>query len=397
MRIARAAAEMFSAQGYHAASMEAIAAKVGISAPALYRHYPNKYQMFAAAVLALGGQLVDCTGFVDAASQTTSEADPQVVLDRAVDALIDAGLRNRESGGLYRWQARYLQAEDRGTLMKQLSVVSRRIHRPLRVLRPALTSAQRWTLSSALLSVCGSVVDHRVDLPPDEIHRVLAGAASALLTAQLPESADVAVGSPRVWRIFARDTGAYEALLDEAMTLFGEQGYSETSVSQIAHTTGVPISGIYRYFSSKADILTTGLQRALDRVSGELSAIARVFPEPHQALTRSIEAYVATSFANPELSMIYFTERVSIPPADQLLLRDAQRSMIDSWVQLLTRVRPGLGATPARLLVHAALALVVDLRRLVRRDPVAGDEQPADGAAYLQACVQRLMECVLLG
>ena len=66
-QIARASAESFSALGYHAVSMEAIAAKVGISAPALYRHYASKYDLFRGAVLALGQQLVDCTDFADAA------------------------------------------------------------------------------------------------------------------------------------------------------------------------------------------------------------------------------------------------------------------------------------------------------------------------------------------
>ena len=38
-QIARAAAEAFSEQGYHGVSMEAIAARVGVSAAALYRPY----------------------------------------------------------------------------------------------------------------------------------------------------------------------------------------------------------------------------------------------------------------------------------------------------------------------------------------------------------------------
>ncbi|MGZ6779627.1 MAG: TetR/AcrR family transcriptional regulator, partial [Mycobacterium sp.] len=41
-QIARASAEAFSALGYHAVSMESIASRVGISATALYRHYPGK-------------------------------------------------------------------------------------------------------------------------------------------------------------------------------------------------------------------------------------------------------------------------------------------------------------------------------------------------------------------
>ena len=60
-QIARASAEAFSALGYHAVSMEAIASRVGISATALYRHYPSKYNLFRDAVFALGEQLVDCT------------------------------------------------------------------------------------------------------------------------------------------------------------------------------------------------------------------------------------------------------------------------------------------------------------------------------------------------
>ena len=50
-QIARASAEAFSTLGYHAVSMEAIASRVGISATALYRHYPSKYDLFRDAVL----------------------------------------------------------------------------------------------------------------------------------------------------------------------------------------------------------------------------------------------------------------------------------------------------------------------------------------------------------
>ncbi|MGH3597795.1 MAG: TetR/AcrR family transcriptional regulator, partial [Mycobacterium sp.] len=114
-RIARASAEAFSALGYHAVSMDAIAAKVGISAPALYRHYAGKYDLFRGAVLALGQQLVDCTDFADA--DPCEISDPAATLDRLVDALIDVTLANRESGGLYRWQARYLHGEDQSALM----------------------------------------------------------------------------------------------------------------------------------------------------------------------------------------------------------------------------------------------------------------------------------------
>ena len=49
-QIAAAAAEAFSERGYHAVGIDEIAAKVGISGPALYRHFPTKYALFVYTV-----------------------------------------------------------------------------------------------------------------------------------------------------------------------------------------------------------------------------------------------------------------------------------------------------------------------------------------------------------
>jgi AcrR family transcriptional regulator len=56
-QIAQVAAELFCARGYHGVGLEEIAAAVGISAPAVYRHFENKY-----AILVLATRdLVDAT------------------------------------------------------------------------------------------------------------------------------------------------------------------------------------------------------------------------------------------------------------------------------------------------------------------------------------------------
>ena len=93
-QIARASADAFSALGYHAVGMDDIAAAVGISATALYRHSSSKYELFRDAVMALGRQLVDCTAFADDAPD---EADPAGLLDAIVAALIDTAIANRTS------------------------------------------------------------------------------------------------------------------------------------------------------------------------------------------------------------------------------------------------------------------------------------------------------------
>ena len=393
-QVERAAAEAFSASGYHAVGMETIAAKVGISAAALYRHYPSKYDLFRGAVLNLGQQLVDATDIGDEplARRASGDGEPQTdpgTLHRLIHALIDVTLANRGSGGLYRWQARYLRPQDQKQLMDQLRVVNRRIQKPLMAIRPTLSSSQRWMMSAALLSVIGSVVDHRVKMPAEEIRALLVDVSRKLLSAQLPAPDDPVLNPPR--RQLFSDTGVYEALLYASMALFNEQGYRETSMEQIAAAVGMPTSGIYRYFSGKSDILATVMRRAADRISGELSVILGADADPHRVLIRLVEAYVATSFANPELAFVYYTERVNLAPADEVPLRNVQRSTIDSWVRLLTTARTELSATQARFLVHAAMALVVDVGRLAHYSSGAGD------CAHSQACVRHLMELTLLG
>ena len=118
-----------------------------------------------------------------------------------------------------------------------------------------------------------------------------------------------------------------------------------------------------------------------------MSTILGTDAQPREVLIRLIEAYVATSFANPELAFVYYAERVNLAPADEVLLRNVQKSTIDSWVRLSTSARPTLTSTQARFRVHAAMALVVDVGRLVQYD----------GSAHSQACVRRLMELTLLG
>ncbi len=294
-QIARASATAFSAMGYHAVSMEDIAGAVGISAAALYRHSSSKYELFRDAVVSLGQQLVDCTAFADEAAGAAFDGiAPAVLLDELVAALIDTAIVNRASGGLYRWEGRYLHGDDQATLMAQVELVNRRLQQPLSRLRPGLTSRDRWTLSSAALSIIGSIADHRARLPTAEIRSVLRQLALAALSVELPGAAPAPAESDDAQ--IPPDAGRYEALLRASMTLFNERGYRETSVEDIAALVGMPASGIYRYFGGKADMLAAAFRRAADRVSGDVAEIVAADPDPERAIVRLIEAYVARSF-----------------------------------------------------------------------------------------------------
>ena len=380
-QIARASAEGFSELGYYGVSMETIAKRVGISAAALYRHYSSKYELFRDAVLNLGQQLVDCTEFADEA-----DGDAELTLRRLVAALIDTAMANRESGGLYRWEGRYLRGDDQATLNAQMRSVHHRIQRPLMAIRPDLTSRQRWTLSTAALSVIGSIVDHRAKLPAIQVRALLADLAEAVLAAELPDAGNAATEArPAVTSV--AETPKYEALLNESMRLFNLKGYRDTTMEDIAVAVGMPASGIYRYFSGKSDILAAAFRRAADRLSEEMLEIVATTPDREEALTSVIDAYVLRSFDRPELDYVYYTERLNMTPGDQKILRNLQRANVESWVELVVSVRPDWTPGQARFAVHAAMSLVIDLGRLMRYD----------NSAPARAVVERLVDLTLLG
>jgi len=380
-QIARASAAAFSALGYYGVSMETIAKRVGISAAALYRHYSSKYELFRDAVLNLGQQLVDCTAFVDEAA-----GDPELAMRRIVSALVDTAMANRESGGLYRWEGRYLRGDDQATLIAQMRMVHHRMQQPLMVIRPELTSRQRWTLTTSVLSVIGSIVDHRAKLPAIQVRALLADLADAVLAADLPDvTAGVAESRPPA--AAAGDTPKYEALLNESMRLFNLKGYRDTSMEDIAVAVGMPASGIYRYFSGKSDILAAAFRRAADRLSAELSAIVSAVPDREEALTAVIDAYVKRSFDQPELDYVYYTERLNMTVGDQKILRNLQRANVESWVDLVVSLRPDWTPGQARFAVHAAMSLVIDLGRLMHYE----------NSAPTRTVVQRLVDLTLLG
>ncbi|OBJ60405.1 TetR/AcrR family transcriptional regulator [Mycobacterium sp. 1423905.2] len=381
-QIARASTDAFSAQGYHAVSMEDIASRVGISPAALYRHSPSKYNLFRDAVLTLGQRLVDATAFADDATGT----DPAELLTRLIGALVDTTIANRTAGGLYRWEGRYLRGADQTALKEQLKLTNSRLQRPLAALRPRLQPPQLWTLSAAALSVIGSITDHSLPMAVNEIRSGVAEMAADVLAAEVSLNKGRA-SAPAARPVVTAAAGVYEFVLAESMRLFYERGFRDTSMDDIAAAVGMQPSGLYRYFPGKVDILAAAYRRAADRCSADVAKVVARTADPERALAALVEVYVARSFARPEIAYVYYTERHNLPADELSMLDTIQQSTAEAWARLVTAVRPELSAARARYAVHGAYALIVDSGRLVRRHDTA----------QARSTARRLTEITLLG
>ncbi|KNY08057.1 TetR/AcrR family transcriptional regulator [Microbacterium sp. GCS4] len=64
-----------------------------------------------------------------------------------------------------------------------------------------------------------------------------------------------------------------ETLAEAACELFLERGYDATSVADITQRAGVSRSSFFNYFSSKSDVLWSGLDARIDEVGTALGAL----------------------------------------------------------------------------------------------------------------------------
>jgi AcrR family transcriptional regulator len=86
-----------------------------------------------------------------------------------------------------------------------------------------------------------------------------------------------------------------ETLAEAACELFLERGYAATSVGDIAARAGVSRSSFFNYFSSKADILWSGLDERLADAAARLDAAEAV--SVGAALSEAMTGFVPDSLA----------------------------------------------------------------------------------------------------
>ena len=350
--IVDAAAKAFSDGGYHAVRLDDIADAVGISAPALYRHFPNKYALFAETTAVLAQSLRSA---LDAA-----EADGDDELRDLLVAITAASFENRRTGGLYRWESRYLEPADLDIVRDVVVHQHRRVRAAARRLRPDLGDADAKLIVAAMTSVAASPTTHRSSLPAREVTPLIADAAIDLLEVDLPDP----VEPPAPACHGLAPAAKREVILTEAINLFAARGFRDVTIEDIAHAANLPASGVYRHFPSKVAILEAAFWRATDRVTTAISDALAGATTPHEALVGMVRRYVRLTCSSTDLISVYETEIGHATPGARNALRNQQRITVEEWATWMSRERADLPITHARFLVHAALNVVTDLSRL---------------------------------
>ncbi|MFI9506222.1 TetR/AcrR family transcriptional regulator [Nocardia sp. NPDC052566] len=375
VQIIRAAARAFSERGYYPVGVDEIAAEVGISGPALYRHFTNKYALLVAAAEEGAKHLV-----VVAKAADDPAATPEKRLDALIKAIGEHTVEIRREAGLYRWERRYLETEDRLRIRKIYDTLNATVAAPIALLRPTAPPEDVAMLAASVLSTIASVSAHRTALSSSRLQPLLHDMCWAVLRAELPPAPPPPEPGPVVRGLPV--TSKREQLLTEAIRIFGRQGYHEASIEEIGAAVGINASSVYRYFTSKSDLLAAAFHRTGDRVAVAITEALAEATSRADAVSRIAARQARLTFSMPEIMPVYYAEFSNLPQAEQHKLRTIQRQNVLEWANLLDG-----DPVEARFRVHAAIAQVIDVGRLTKFD--ARPEQVAR--------VHALMLAVLLG
>ncbi|MEV5838971.1 TetR family transcriptional regulator [Nocardia sp. NPDC052112] len=371
VQIIRAAARAFSERGYYPVGVDEIAAEVGISGPALYRHFANKYALLVAAAEEGALHLLKVARAAD-----DPDLGPEARLDALIKAISEHTIDIRREAGLYRWERRYLEADDRARIRKVYDALNATLAEPIGLLRPTAPPADVAMLAAGVLSAIASISAHRTALATARLLPLLREMSWSILRAELPPAPTEPEPGPATRGLPV--TSKREQLLTEAIRIFGRQGYHEASIEEIGAAVGINASSVYRYFTSKADLLAAAFHRTGDRVAIAITeALAEATSRP-DAVRRIAYRQARLTFSMPEIMPVYYAEFGNLPQTEQHKLRAIQRQNVLEWANLLDG-----DPVEARFRVHAAIAQVIDVGRLTKFDP--RPEQLARVCALMEA------------
>jgi len=158
-------------------------------------------------------------------------------------------------------------------------------------------------------------------------------------------------------------TAAYddqrEAILAQAAALFARQGYTATSMNQVAAACGISKPTLYHYVRDKHELLLLVAQAHIDRLQAVVAEVEAQALSPRERLQALIERFVL-AYADAQHEHRVLTEDVKFldESARQRVL-DGERRVVAAFARAVVELRPELAgaslATPLTMLLFGMI------------------------------------------
>ncbi|MEP6560860.1 MAG: TetR family transcriptional regulator [Nakamurella sp.] len=152
-----------------------------------------------------------------------------------------------------------------------------------------------------------------------------------------------------------RDPARRERILLAATQLVAANGYAATNLTDIGGAAGIGGTGIYRHFRNKAALAAALLDRLLDQLVSDATAITAQFTDPDEALDALVLDHLDAALNDRELFLIYLRESAILPADDLRRIRSKMRRYVDEWVSVMAQLHPGASDRELRTTIQAAI------------------------------------------
>lgn len=355
--IVDAARPLFRSRGYAAVSVDEIGAALGISGPAIYRHFAGKAAVLETIVREA----------VDALEEATSPGTAEGVLDALADVAVGPTGLGSALGADLRHLPDVMRQELEGRVDGALGEIARRLDRPD-------ADGGRF-LARALVAIAGAPSFYTVDLPPDP-HRELvaaalrAAAAAPPLAASRTETVPTPRTTARPW--LPRDEAVLAALPD----LFAQHGgFGGITMEDLGAAAGLSGPSVYTYFAGKHDVAVRAVERTASWATSSLQQALGFSEDGADVVRRAMRDYVELSRRLPAFSTPLELDDATFDAATRERVAAFVLDYRELWATCARIARPSLAPDAAAALLWAAHAVV----NSARTTPV-GEVVPSDGA-----------------
>lgn len=138
-----------------------------------------------------------------------------------------------------------------------------------------------------------------------------------------------------------RRSPAREAIFTAATRLFGERGYTGTTMRDIARTVGILPGSLYAHIESKEALLLEIIEGGVDRFNAAVDEICANELPPETALREAIRRHLAIVAENPERTLIVFHQWRFLSDDHRLRLLAKRRHYEERFLNMM---RAGIGA-----------------------------------------------------
>jgi len=169
-----------------------------------------------------------------------------------------------------------------------------------------------------------------------------------------------------------------DAILKSAAALFRHQGYSATTLRQIAGAARIKAGSIYYYFDSKEEILAEVLERGLQHVFDSVkAAVKRAGRNAHrQRIALAIEAHLVALLESSEFTSANIRIYGQLPERLKKPHRPLRRAYAKYWDRLFLgarragEIRADIEIVPLRIFVIGALNWTIEWFNLESKEAV---------------------------